>query len=305
VLRADKKYFPRGSAEKDLISHYILRLAFCKTEELRRWFLRNECQLFSMKLSKCEQHEVDSFLEEIGLGYTPIIQSEKDRLRSQLMALPADLNPLQFSSMDYYKVPFSEVLPLVATRKVFLEKGFAYVSRDNISSVLVGRFRSSLSKSLTIASASFVQDDRIGPILKGLSQVGFRYGFDDKNQAGDKNDAEVVLNIFQDYLTNMGHSGLKTKPSGVSRMFISTGSRRATEQDRTCPIAGRVHKSNTQKYTVYFDTNVMMQGCWDGDCQAKNRHIFYQIQDGECVRCGWDPPAMERKAQNSKVKQES
>lgn len=43
-------------------------------------------------------------------------------------------------------------------------------------------------------------------------------------------------------------------------MFMSTGTRKANERDRTCPIAERVHKSNTQKYTIFFDTQVMMQG---------------------------------------------
>lgn len=31
---------------KDHISHFILRLAYCKSEELRRWYLTHECELF-------------------------------------------------------------------------------------------------------------------------------------------------------------------------------------------------------------------------------------------------------------------
>mmetsp|Transcript_32956 Transcript_32956/g.49765 ORF Transcript_32956/g.49765 Transcript_32956/m.49765 type:complete len:376 (-) Transcript_32956:1305-2432(-) len=283
VMKADKKHFGRGSEEKDLISHYVLRMAFCRKEELRRWFLTNECQLFALRIKHSRPHEVDEFLEENSLGYEPIPHSEKERLRTQLTALTGTLGT------DYYRVPFTQVPSLVASREVFMELGFAYVNRDKISSLIEGKFRSCLSKSLTLASVAH-RDDRVGPILQGLSRVGFRYGFDE-NSTSRQNDAETVKSIFSDYLTaTMGHSDLKFKPVGVSKMFISTGTRRPNERDRTCPIAGRVHKSNTQKYTIYFDTGVMMQGCWDGACQAEHRNIYYQIREGKCVHCGWDPP---------------
>jgi len=57
-----------------------------------------------------------------------------------------------------------------------------------------------------------------------------------------------------------------------------------------CPIAGRVHKSNTQKYTIYIDTQVMQQGCWDSACQETGKHVYYQIQGNKVVNCGWNAP---------------
>merc|ERR1712008_444202 len=53
------------------------------------------------------------------------------------------------------------------------------------------------------------------------------------------------------------------------------------------------------KNIPFFDTQVMMQGCWDGECQATNRHVFYQIHEGKCVKVGWEPPpvlALENKS---------
>jgi DNA primase large subunit len=35
-----------SDAVKDVLSHFFLRMAFCQTEELRRWFLSQESALF-------------------------------------------------------------------------------------------------------------------------------------------------------------------------------------------------------------------------------------------------------------------
>ena len=221
-----------------------------------------------------------------------------------------------FHTTDYYRVPFADVLPLVARREVYLESGHAYVSRTKILSIVEGKFRTSLSKSLARAYQMqhlWSSDSRIGSIVGRLSKVAFRYGSGGSGQAGNggsANTAHVTTQIFLDYLkTVMGHSDVKTKPAGVNKLFVSVGTKKPNVADKTCPIAGRIHKSNTQKYTIYFDTLVMEQGCWDGCCQATNKHVYYQIRcdnnntkggaaDGgcRCARVGWNPPLLDPSA---------
>ena len=42
----DRKEFQ----ENDNISHFICRLAYCRNEELRKWFITQETRLFSIRL---------------------------------------------------------------------------------------------------------------------------------------------------------------------------------------------------------------------------------------------------------------
>ena len=55
-----------------------------------------------------------------------------------------------FNRMDFYKVPFMDVLPLVSKRQVYMEGGYAYVPRNQLQTLIQGAFRAKLSKSLSI-----------------------------------------------------------------------------------------------------------------------------------------------------------
>ena len=75
-----------------------------------------------------------------------------------------------------------------------------------------------------------------------LGRAAFRY------EAGGVSDgaadiSRAVMETFVQYLTTtMGHGDPKTKTTGVSKMYVSVGTRRMTERDNMCPLANPVHK---------------------------------------------------------------
>lgn len=50
----------------------------------------------------------------------------------------------------FSQVPFTEVLDLVRGRKVFLSRGFAYVPKDDMISILITHYRAHLSQQLAV-----------------------------------------------------------------------------------------------------------------------------------------------------------
>ena len=69
---------------KDQVSHYILRMAYSRTEELRRWFLRQEELLFSERLNcrtKCKWNTYSLILNMLNMN---------ERAEHRFNALDAD-----------------------------------------------------------------------------------------------------------------------------------------------------------------------------------------------------------------------
>jgi hypothetical protein len=141
LITKEDKLLTRGSfhleddeTRKDEVSHFALRLAYCRTEELRRWFLAQECALFRHRFRQLRGAQQAAFLQHNGLDYHPIDAKEFERVRADLhntlngMMRKDDANAaLANGASGFYAVPFEEVSDLVRGRRVFMSGGKAYV----------------------------------------------------------------------------------------------------------------------------------------------------------------------------------
>ncbi|KAJ1524527.1 hypothetical protein ONE63_011019 [Megalurothrips usitatus] len=162
--------------KRDHLSHFILRLAYCRSDELRRWFLARELDLFKLRFLSLNADEIREFLSIHNLSYSPISQDDKDAIRDKLCESTYGMSMALLPDKDFFRVPFTDVLDLVRSRKVFVQDGYAYIPSSEFVAVMSSVFRASLGQALmmTCRKLPSVDDERLAPLLKGLhtSYVG-------------------------------------------------------------------------------------------------------------------------------------
>ena len=126
----------------DQASHFILRAAYCRTEELRRWFLQQETALFRHRIEGLSS--ITHLVEKMQLKQ--VSASQKERLRDKLMSV-GGMTPTEFASTPYYAIPFTQALELVKNRSCYIHAGLAYVPLPKVVSILANTFRMNLSQS--------------------------------------------------------------------------------------------------------------------------------------------------------------
>ena len=225
--------------QRDASSHFILRAAYCRTEELRRWFLTQETFLFKHQLDKIADastggHLLRQFLNDNDLNFEIVPEEEKIKVESFLMQIPVFKastggdnssaikvvvpSVAEVKNTTYFKIHFSEASDLIAKRQCYVSKGYAYVPLPKIVSIVTARFRMNLSKSLTKASRVFgavISDDApIAPLLNTMNSQYTGKDYDGKrnNLSGDY---ELNAENIDSYASSMPlcmsqlHNGLK------------------------------------------------------------------------------------------------
>lgn len=159
---------------KDHISHFILRLAYCQTEDLRRWFIQQEIELFRFRFNVLGPKQKLEFLHRNNLQYDTIGPKEKEDLQEKLIHSSYAVSGITVEQQDFYKVPFQDALDLVRTRKVFLKAGYVYIPHQDIVTIVLNDFRTRLSKALALTARSLPivhSDERLQPLLSHLSHA--------------------------------------------------------------------------------------------------------------------------------------
>ena len=85
-------------------------------------------------------------------------------------------NPINSASL-FYRVPFEEAFELVKERRVYLQAGWAYISRANLVHIVLSQYRAALSHHLATtfrflqsAASPSTSDERIAPLLSSLAK---------------------------------------------------------------------------------------------------------------------------------------
>ncbi|KAH0559918.1 hypothetical protein GP486_003565 [Trichoglossum hirsutum] len=177
-----KKYLPLSSnssqssmlpieRQKDHYSHFILRLAFSRTEDLRRRFAKLETALFRMRLMQDDVKERESFVESLKPDWKTVGDEERATLVKELAAVLRAYGEAG-GGTGWFKLEWERVPELVESRRVLLKGGKAYVPAREQQSLVVAEFSSRLEKNLELTSRALPrldEDDRLTPILNHLS----------------------------------------------------------------------------------------------------------------------------------------
>ena len=176
----------------DCVSHFILRMAYSRTPELRKWFVRQEEVLLRYRFNRADEQVRRGCMD----GLQSIDETEFSMFADELLAVfgwrdvGQDADKQQCFKDEakpwthIYKVPFEQVADLVRHRKVFLRRGWAYMLSNDAASVVVTAFRQRLSRALLICSDHYAEnvqnqeDERLAGLLPTLTErpVGLVYG---------------------------------------------------------------------------------------------------------------------------------
>ncbi|KAL1508896.1 hypothetical protein ABEB36_003716 [Hypothenemus hampei] len=154
----------------DHISHYILKMSFCTTEELRKWFITKEMDWFKIRFIAQKHEDIQKFISSNNFSYTPITQEEKEEIKEELIDSSPAVSEYSIHGTDFYKVPFQEITSLVKNRKVLLKNGYGYVYYSDLVVPLISQFRSHLSETLNQFHhrLDIIDDERITELIKNV-----------------------------------------------------------------------------------------------------------------------------------------
>ncbi len=208
---------PEQKAE-DKISHYMFRLAFCKTEEQRQWFLKNEAKLFVKRLIRDSKDATGAILDELkSYGSRP----EMVRVEREVGAwkdLTACLPDLKAEDhVTFYKVPFETVCNLMPSRKYFLQRGYMFLPEAELPICIQVVFRDRLAEALNYATskeAEIATDPRVARLLTRIRgwQSNGRYSAWKGKLEGKINlaDIDMLAKRFYPPCAKILHNALKT-----------------------------------------------------------------------------------------------
>jgi len=163
---------------RDHFSHFILRLAYSRTDDLRRWFVGQETDVFKLKLMQATPQEISRFMSVHELSFTVVGPEEKEEHKEALnAALKSSYHEgnLSVDQLTYYKVHFTEAMDLVRKRTSLLVGGHCYVPETEMATLLAQKFKSLLTQNLAYTAKILPNLDEDERLIKMLTDLDRRY----------------------------------------------------------------------------------------------------------------------------------
>jgi len=180
--------------DADEMSHHILRLACCSSEDTSKWMVAYETVLFERRYISALSQSRQTIHHKLKIEDELIHKAQfiNDPLYKQINGKYPLIN-LKYEVeeqnekviLPYHKVLFYEVCDLVSRRHVFMQRGYAFVPHERFYAVVKGRFRSCLNKSLATMRKNHTLNrmrgdemaSRLVPILESIPaaiDVGYK-----------------------------------------------------------------------------------------------------------------------------------
>lgn len=144
--------------KKDHYSHFILRLAFSATEDLRRRFARLETALFRLRWREDDARERREFVDSLAMGgeWEKVTEEEKRELGQDLINATAGAGfGKRIEEEGWFKVEWEKVPELVESRKVLVKRGVAYVPVREQASLVIAEYTRRLDDALEVSCHTF------------------------------------------------------------------------------------------------------------------------------------------------------
>lgn len=135
---------------RDHYSHFILRLAFSATEDLRRRFSRLESMLFRLRYRLDDARERQEFVNSLDFAWEHVSEQEKIDLGSDLRAATGNIVK-KGEEEGFFKVEFEKVPELVEQRRCLLKWGMAYIPMREQMTLVLAEFTARLDRNLDVS----------------------------------------------------------------------------------------------------------------------------------------------------------
>ncbi|KNE56510.1 hypothetical protein AMAG_02312 [Allomyces macrogynus ATCC 38327] len=195
---------------RDNMSHFVLRLAYARSEDLRAWFVRQEVLLFRIRLHRESGEDRNKFLKTLNIAIDEVSREEKAELRDALARFTTDIDKELF-----FKVHWTRMLDLVGKRKCYVKGGYAYlVGKDHLA-LVVNEFRTHLVAQMQLTSRFLPrmdEDERLEPVLSNMSKQYL--GKDESSHVAGRISANDVDKLSLHFPPCMRHMHTHLKQQG-------------------------------------------------------------------------------------------